>query len=361
MLLLISVAGASQVRVNAGLYDDITSRDEFSRTLSFFERHFGGIRSVDLLLTPGDSAQSQLEDRVMAETEHLHHFMRDTYGVHQITDVTVLVKRMARSLTAGDPEAWDIPADSSRMNVIRFLFSREFHHLGLSEWLSRDFRMARLAGRMKDVGSWEVARKSEQLEAFVRDSIDSDLLHIRLTGIPYLLDKTNEDISRKLFAGLLFAIALVSLLMGLMYRSWFMVLVAILPNVLPLLLILGLIGWLDIGMKMSTAVTFTIAFGIAVDDTIHMMSMLRKELASGKTAVQAIRRCFGITGRAIVVTSVILVCGFGILLFSSFYSSFLTGLLISVALLLALFSDLLLLPAMLLTIKKEAVSKGAGS
>ena len=133
-----------------------------------------------------------------------------------------------------------------------------------------------------------------------------------------------------------------------LYRSLRISLLAILPNILPLLLMLGLIGWTGMGLKMSTVIVFTIAFGIAVDDTIHFMSRLKSELEAGISPLSAIANTYRSTGKAIVITSIILVLGFSVLLLSSFQTTFTTGLLVSLALLFALFADLLLLPVLLM-------------
>ena len=188
---------------------------------------------------------------------------------------------------------------------------------------------------------------------FIDQNIDTDLIKVKLTGSTLLLDKSNEIITCHLLYGLLFAIFIVSVIMGLLYRSVKVTLLALVPNLLPLVMILGIIGWTDMGLKMSTAIIFTIAFGIAVDDTLHFMSRLKSELKKGKTVDEAIRTTYLSTGRAIVITSTILVLGFGILLFSSFQTTFITGLLVSLALLFALFADLILLPVLLNNLVKD--------
>ena len=137
------------------------------------------------------------------------------------------------------------------------------------------------------------------------------------------------------------------MLMGAMFRSIRMALIALIPNVLPLIWVAGMMGLMGVGLKMSTAVIFTIAFGIAVDDTIHFLSRLKFEYARSGDMEKAVEATYYSTGKAIVVTSVLLILGFGILMFSAFTTTFTTGLFISITLLFAVFSDLLLLPVLL--------------
>ncbi|MBK6526808.1 MAG: MMPL family transporter [Crocinitomicaceae bacterium] len=132
-----------------------------------------------------------------------------------------------------------------------------------------------------------------------------------------------------------------------------MVLIALTVNILPLLMIGALLGFAGIDMKVSTAIIFTISFGIAVDDTLHFMSRFRLELSKGRTYLYALKRTFLSTGKAIVLTSVILCAGFLLLLFSDFLGTFYVGLLISLTLLFALLADLFLLPVLLMIFHKK--------
>jgi len=182
---------------------------------------------------------------------------------------------------------------------------------------------------------------------FITSELDATLIKTKLTGSTLLLDKSNKIITYKLLYGLLFAAVVVSILMSLLYRSLKIALIALLPNLLPLIMILGIIGWADMGLKMSTIIVFTIAFGIAVDDTIHFMNRLKNELKTNNNIEKALESTFMTTGKAIVTTSIILILGFGVLLLSAFQTTFITGLLVSLALLFALFSDLILLPVLL--------------
>ncbi len=127
-----------------------------------------------------------------------------------------------------------------------------------------------------------------------------------------------------------------------------MVVISLIPNILPLMFIAGIMGMLSIDIKVSTAMVFTIAFGIAVDDTIHFISKLKIELAKGKTLLYAIKRTYLSTGKAIILTSIILSGGFLTLIFSDFNGTFYLGLMVGMALIFAVICDLLLLPILII-------------
>lgn len=228
--------------------------------------------------------------------------------------------------------------------VKKFLKKGKFKNIITSDGLR-----ARITGRMKDVGSL----KTEILNQKFNATIQSDLIDYRLTGSPGLIDKNNSLLSVNMLEGLLIAFVAIALLMGLLYKSFRMVLVAIIPNILPLLIIGACIGFSGIGLKISTSIVFTIAFGIAVDDTIHFMSKLKIELGKGKSLLYAMKRTFISTGKAIIITSFILVAGFGVLMISMFNGTFYIGILISITLFIAVLSDLLLIPVLLIYLSSK--------
>ena len=141
--------------------------------------------------------------------------------------------------------------------------------------------------------------------------------------------------------------------MGFLYRSIRMTIIALLPNMFPLLLIGGFMGLFGIDLKVSTSIVFTIAFGIAVDDTIHFLSKFKIELNKGKSKIYALKRTFISSGKAIIVSTLILSGGFLTLAASTFMRIFFIGLLISTTLVVALLADLLLLPVLLLLFYKN--------
>ena len=170
----------------------------------------------------------------------------------------------------------------------------------------------------------------------------------RITGKSLLLDKSNEVITYNLGYGLFTALIVVAIMMGILFKSVRMALIALVPNVLPLFLVAGIMGLFGVGLKMSTAVIFTVSFGIAVDDTIHFLSRLNTEMKKTSSLPEALKITYYSTGRAIMITSLILVLGFGVLMFSEFTTNFITGFFVSLSLLFAVFADLFLLPVLLI-------------
>jgi predicted RND superfamily exporter protein len=185
----------------------------------------------------------------------------------------------------------------------------------------------------------------------------SGYIGFNITGTAHLIDVNNSYISKNVLEGLLIAFGVIGLIVGFMFRSIKLVLFSLIVNVMPLLMIGGIMGLMGIDLKMSTAIIFTIAFGIAVDDTIHFLSKLRHELKQGKSMLYAMKRSYLSTGKAIMVTSLILCGGFLTLALSDFLGTANIGKLISLTLLFAVLSDLVLLPALLLLLPNKNKKK----
>ena len=164
----------------------------------------------------------------------------------------------------------------------------------------------------------------------------------------YLIDRNNLKLSGQLIGGLGLALLMIGGITAWVFRDLRMTVISLIPNIVPLILISGLMGYMGIDLKVSTAIIFTIAFGIAVDDTIHLLSKLKIELDKGKSLPYAMKRSFLSTGKAVIVTTIMLCSGFVALIFSDFGSVFNMGLLVSITLLLAVITDLLLLPLLVL-------------
>jgi len=174
----------------------------------------------------------------------------------------------------------------------------------------------------------------------------------KVTGSAHLMDVNTSNLTKDVLGGLALAVAIIAVLFGFLLRSFKMMLICLLPNFLPLLFVAGLMGFMGIELKLSTSIIFIISFGIAVDDSIHFISRFRHELKTNNVN-HAVKNTFVHTGKAILVTSLILMAGFLTLCFSDFLGTFNIGILIATTLLVALIADLTLLPVLILKYYKK--------
>lgn len=192
----------------------------------------------------------------------------------------------------------------------------------------------------------------------LRSAIDKEYFEITLTGTSVVASEGTRYLVNNLFSSLLFAIVSISILMAILFRSWRMVVVAMVPNLVPLIVTGGIMGWLGIPLKPSTLLVFSIALGISVDDTIHYLAKYRQELKLKKwTLKECVLIAIRESGLGMFYTSIVLFCGFSVFLFSQFGGTQALGLLISVTLLIAMITNLLILPSLLLSLERSLTTK----
>lgn len=192
----------------------------------------------------------------------------------------------------------------------------------------------------------------------LRKAIDKDYFGVTITGTSVVASEGTKYLVINLFTSLLFAICGIAVLMAILFRSWRMVLVSLIPNFIPLLVTGGLMGWLGIPLKPSTLLVFSIAFGISVDDTIHFLAKYRQELKNHEWDLkQCVTVAIRESGLGMFYTSIVLFCGFAVFMFSQFGGTQALGLLVSLTLLIAMFTNLIILPALLLTLEKSLITK----
>ena len=218
----------------------------------------------------------------------------------------------------------------------------------------QDRHLLRIAGRVSDAGRQHYKLKNERMRQFVEANCP-DLKEHRVTGTAFLMDLNNAYLVDNMMLDLFLSVTVIGLIMGLVYRSWLMIPLTIIPNLIPLIVVAGIMGFAGIPLKLSTSIIFNIAFGIAVDDTIHFLARVKTYLSDGKSKVYAVKRTFLTTGKAMIVTTLILSGGFATLIFSDFLGTFYIGLLISLTLFIALFFELMITPlvVILFFVKKK--------
>ena len=349
LILVASLALASRVRINSSLLDDLSKRDPVRQDFAFFDTHFAGVRPFELELKPV-GGRNLYDAAVLHQTERIERYLTGTYGLQFQVSPATLLRATRKALHGGELAAYRLPTDSAELRTLvarlRPLRKRpEFRALALP-----DGSAGRLTGRMADVGSIRADALNAALRGFLRTSIDSTVLRTRLTGSSNLIDKNNENLTLNMIQGMAIDVLMVTLIVLALFRSLRMTVVVLIPNLLPILVVAGVMGLAGVHMKVSTSIIFTIAFGIAVDDTIHFMSKLKLSLGHEPNLFKAVRRTYLLAGRAVVVTSLILVGGFCTLLFSSFDGTFYVGLLIGLTLLFGVVAELTLLPLLILDI-----------
>ncbi len=347
---LLCIALGSTLKINGYLLDNLPLDHPIRQDFEYFDEQFGGSNPLEIYISVGVKANSLLDYHVLGELGKVETKINELFGEGQAISPLTLVKSINQAQNQGDVKAFQLPSQGQRQRMNKWL--EKAVEESDAKVLSDDEKSGRISARAPDLGSLKMTELRDDLLVFVQDKIDPELLQVRWTGTSYLIDKGHKSVTLQMAKGLGVAFLLVGVIVGFLFRSWRISFLVLIPNFIPLIWMLGLMYVLGIEFKLTTAILFTVAFGIAVDDSIHFMSRLKHELVLGKNLIYALKRTFLETGKAIVLTSIVLAAGFGLLIFSQFGVTHFTGLLISASMIFALIADLMLLPLLLLPLKK---------
>lgn len=357
ILSLVSIFFGTQLRINGYLLDNLPDGNPIREDFRYFDQQFGGSNPLEISLKAGSEQTSLWEYEVLQEIEKVENKLRQLFGEKQFFSPLTLLRSLNQSINQGDSKAYRFPSRGQWLRMKPYVH-RFAGSLG-GEFIDREGKWGRISSRLPDFGSWEMGQKRRLFQKFCKEELDPTLLDVEWTGTAYLIDRGHQSVTSQMGRGLGIAFLLVGLIAGVLFKSWRISFLVLIPNTIPLIGMLGFMYILGIEFKLTTAILFTVAFGIAVDDTIHFMSRLRMELGRGRAFLYAIKRTFLETGQALVLSTMILISGFVMFVGSDFGVSFYSGVLISCALLVALLADLLLLPLLLIGMKQVWESKNA--
>jgi uncharacterized protein len=346
-------AGILLLKVNITLLDDIDDEDPLKQSFMFFEKQFSGVRPFEMKITVVDPKATLLSFEVLQEIQKVDSYLKSEYGVKSGMSVLDFVKGLNRASNGGSVEAFTLPEDSTAYDELQGKISFLTKMPMIKTFADSTRRLGRFGGRTQDLGSQSSRMKNEAFKQFVKENTDTTLVQFQITGTAYLLDKNNDSLVSNMMKGLGIGCLLITIISLLIYRNIVVALIALLVNIVPLGIIAGIMGFASIPLQVGTSIIFTIAFGIAVDDTIHFLGRMKVELDKGKSPIYAIKRTFISTGKALIITSLILMAGFLTLIFSDFNGTFYMGLLVSLTLFFALLADLILLPLLLIQVLKR--------
>lgn len=344
LILALSLMGLFKLEVNNFLLEDLQEDDPMNSSFIYFDKHFSGVRPLEIAVN--STADEILSIKNIRSLDSLEQIATSLYPNKSFLSVITLVRSINRSLEGGANMHYKVPESEKQLKKIIRKLRKQYEKGNLSQFLSGDGMQARMSTTVPDYGGNAYRALHEQFFEQINGRFPE--LKVAQTGTAYLIDKNTQYLATSMMWSLAIAFAVIAVIVGLLYRSVKMVLISLVPNIFPLLMIAGIMGMLGLDIKVSTSILFTIAFGIAVDDTIHFISKLKLELGKGRSMIFAVRRTYLSTGRAIVLTTGILCSGFLTLMFSDFLGTFYMGLLITMALIFALISDLFLLPVLVL-------------
>lgn len=347
LILIISVIGISKIKVNNVLLEDLSEKVKIKQDFIFFDKYYSGVRPLEIQVNLKDSSKSIWDYEVMVELNKVNDFIKKEYHAGFLISAASMVKTIY--INSFQDTKLNFP-DSEDYKIISKQLISNKKNKEISRIVSSDGLSSRISGKIQDMGSIKVNDHNNKLIAFIKKNTNNNLLEFKLTGAAQLVDRNNEYMVSNMAQGFLCSILIIALLTFFLHRSWRMVIVFLIPNIFPLIIIAGIMGFAGIELKSATSLVFSIAFGIATDDTIHFISRLKIELGYGKSLIYAFKRTYFETGKPIILTTFILIGGFMSLMLSDFDSTFYFGFLVCITVIIAVISDIFLLPVLLFLI-----------
>ena len=343
----------NKIEINSSLLQEIPKKNPILNDYEFMENDFAGTRAFELSLLVRDQSSSHFDLATMKKVEEIEIFLRDSCGVGYIISPLSLFKGANKAFHGGGNQFFKLPDNEQSIARYRQAVNQTEYADELQNYLSEDGKQMRVSGRLPNLSLIQFNTISEKINRFFNDKKYAETFDYRLTGSAVLLDKVAYSLTSNLFTGIIIDAIIISIIALLLLKGWRIVLIILIPNVIPLFIMGAMMGMLHINLKADTSVIFAIAFGIAVDDTIHFLSRLRLELSNGLSVPYAVKRTYMSTGKAIIITTLVLLSGFMTLLSSSFGGTYYIGLLISLCLFSALIMELTITPILLLMFYKK--------
>lgn len=346
IILVVATYFTTQIPMNMHLLEDLSWRDPVRESMIFFEKNLFGVRPFELGITAkGDKKVSDRE--ILLEIEKIQNWLDKNTDFQLFISPVTFVKGANYVAHFNRDSARVIPATQGEIDELLDFAAAKNGDVLLKRVMTSDRKMARLGARSPDLGADFHKGIRDSLTAYIQQNCDTKLFDYHFTGHGFLTENNLKYIRDGILQGLLIDFLTIGLIMGLMYKSFRMMLLSMIPNIIPLVVTAGVMGIFDITLTTSAAVVFVVIFGIAVDDTIHFMTHYKIELKKGLLPEEALKETMLGTGKAMILTSIVLLSGFFTLLTSTFGGTFTIGLFSLITIIFAVFSDLFLAPLLL--------------
>jgi predicted RND superfamily exporter protein len=345
------------------MVDDVPEESQVKKDLLFFEENFSGIMPLEVVVEfVKKKRRPVLDVKNLKKVEEFERFMDSIPVVSKPVSVLSFVKASKQAFFNNNPERYTLPSREEGLFILRYMKGQSDNSGLFKSFVDSSFTKMRISSQIADIGSVRLDSLVHNVieprmnQIFV--STERDSIKTSVTGSTKIFIKGNKFLIANLQESLLLAFILITLSMAILFANFRMIVISLIPNLLALMITAGLMGFFDIPLKASTALIFSITFGISVDNSIRFLAKYRQEILSNNFFIPvAVSESILETGKSIMYTSIVLFAGFIIFTFSSFGSTIALGLLTSVTLVISMFTNLILLPALIMTFDKPKRKK----
>lgn len=357
LILTISFLGFFKLRSEGFIVDDLPQQDKIIADLNFFEQKFGGVMPYEILIdTKKRKGIRKLETLYKIDTAQ--QILSSYPEFAKPISVIELLKFSKQAFYLGDSTMYSLPDESEIAFMSEAIGKHGAGNNLLRAMVDSNQQIIRISAQMADVGSTKIYTITNDIQHKLDSIFPKDRYNVNITGTSYIFLKGNKYMESSLIESLILAFILITFIMIYLFRTWQMVIISIIPNVIPLIITIGLMGYADIRLKPSTILIFSIAYGLSSDFTIYFLNRYRHEYKLRKNSISVIiKNTMHETGVSMLYTAIVLFFGFIIYTASSFGGTVSMGILISFTLIIAVISNLLFLPSLLLWLEKSMNKK----
>jgi hypothetical protein len=356
-LLVVSIIGIYQIEISGSPIEDMPKKEDFFTDIRFFEEEFDGIMPVEIVV---DTKQPKgvLKPATLKRMDRLGNVIEEIPELSKPVSVVNLVKYSKQAFYNGIPKYYQLPTSQENNFIMDVARKSSDNGNLLKSFVDSTGQTARMSTYMRDVKTDRMEQIEERLLENITKIFPEERYSVYMTGSALLFLKGTKYLVKNLILSLALAIGLIALFMAYLFRSFRMIIISLIPNLLPLILTAGIMGFVGVPIKPSTILVFSIAFGISVDDTIHFLAKYRQELTSNKWKIEkSVYAALRETGVSMFYTSIVLFFGFSVFVISNFGGTVALGALVSATLLFAMLANLILLPSLLLSLEKSIANK----
>lgn len=362
VIVVFSLAGATRLRSQGYIVDDLPKEDKIYTDLRFFEKNFKGVMPLEIVVDTKKKYGVSRNLNNLERIDSLSQFLAAMPDIARPLSIAEGLKFAKQAFFDGDsnsysmPSSYDLPALSQYLNFRGDTGSNRNSFAKLvSTFMDSSRQQARISVSMADVGSNRLPEILDSIEKRTRELFPAERYNVKLTGTSVTFLEGSRYILNGLEDSIAWAFLFIAGCMLYLFRSARILLCSLIPNIIPLLITAGVMGWANIPLKPSTVLVFSVALGIAIDVTIRFLVNYKQELPHNdynmrQTVIETIHS----TGISIIYTSSVLIAGFVIFCFSGFDGTKALGWLTSLTLVTATFTNLVLLPSLLISLTKKS-------
>ena len=358
-MLVVGIFGIHRIKISGSIIEDMPKKTAFFDDIRFFEQEFDGILPLEIMIdTKRKNGVMKLS--TLKRMDELETTISEIPELSKPLSVVNLIKYTKQAFYNGNPEYYDLPTQQEQAFILSYAKNtiQDSKQNLMKSYVDSTKQFARITTFIKDQSGEKMPEIEAKIKAKANKLFPSPRYNVIVTGKASVFQKGTKYLLDNLLSSLLFAFVITCALVAIMFRSFKMILVALIPNLLPLIMTAGLMGFLGIPLKPSTILVFGIAFGLSVDDTLRFLAQYRLELARNDWKIKkSVFATFNDAGISMFYTSIVLFFGFSVFMLSGFGGTVALGGLVSLTLFFGMLSNLVLLPSLVLSLNKTLANE----